>query len=185
MKQPIKLAIVGASSTGKTTLLTRLEDYYRANPAISFVHESARQFFNENQVDTPFDFENQEKILELALLNEKLAAETEPKIIVTDTSALEVMFYTKVQGNEEGYALLRKKIDRYIPTYTKFLLMNPDDVVFENDAIRREDKHTRDKIHSMLVNFYHQEQLPFILISGTIPERQKRIIDIISSYLSL
>lgn len=185
MTQPIKLAIVGASSTGKTTLLTHLEEYYRSNPAIAFVHESARQFFNENQVDNPFDFENQEKILELALLNEKLVAETDPKILITDTSVLEVMFYTKVQDNEKGYELLREKVSSYIPTYTKFLLMNPDDVVFENDAVRREDKHTRDKIHSMLIKFYHQERLPFTLISGTIPERQKRIIDIVSSYLSL
>lgn len=183
--QPIKLAIVGASSTGKTTLLTHLEEKYRSNPQIAFVHESARQFFNENQVDTPFDFENQKKILELALLNEQLAAETNPRVILTDTSALEVMFYTRVQGDEKGYESLRKRLAEYIPTYTKFLLMNPEDVQFENDEVRRENKHTRDKIHSMLVDFYHQERLPFDLISGTILERQKRINDIIQTYLKI
>ncbi|MDP3941359.1 MAG: ATP-binding protein [bacterium] len=183
MYHPIKLAIVGASSTGKTTLLTHLEKKYKGNKQIAFVHESARQFFNENQVDNPFDITNQEKILDLALLNEKLARETNPKVILTDTSALEVIFYTKVQGNEAGAKQLRSRLESYIPTYTKFLLLNPEDVMFENDEVRRESKKTRDTIHSMLVAFYHQEKLPFVLISGTIFEREKRIRDIIQTYL--
>ncbi|MBI2442677.1 MAG: ATP-binding protein [Candidatus Levybacteria bacterium] len=183
MHHPIKLAIVGASSTGKTTLLTHLEEKYKGNKHIAFVHESARQFFNENQVDNQFDFANQEKILALALLNEKLATETNPKVILTDTSALEVMFYTKVHGDEEGTKRLRERLESYIPTYTKFLLLNPEDVQFENDEVRRESKQIRDTIHSMLVAFYHQEKLPFALISGTILEREKRIRDIIQTYL--
>lgn len=180
----IKLALVGGSSTGKTTLFNKLSEEHKNDKRIAFVHESARQFFNENQVDTPFDYKNQERILDLALLNEKLAAETNPKIILTDTSALEVIFYTRVLGNEKGAKHLEDQLKEYVKTYSKFLVMNKDDVTFKNDEIRREDQKTRDTIHAMLLEFYHTNHLPFALVSGTILDRQKKVNDIINTYLA-
>lgn len=179
-----KIAIVGGSATGKTTLHKLLEDAFEGNSDVVFVHESARQFFTENPDQINFSLDVQEKILDLVFGNEKQAETKNPKLIVTDTSALEVMFYTKVQGNEEGAAHLLKRLKDYIPTYDKFLLMNPVDVQFVNDEIRLEDKETRDMIHQMLVDFYHHNQLKFELIAGTIPERKKRVIDIIANYLN-
>lgn len=183
MQKVIKLAIVGGSSTGKTTLFENLQKQHSQDSRLAFVHESARQFFNENTVEIPFDFINQEKILELALLNEKLALQTNPKIIITDTSALEVMFYTQVLGNEQGAHNLLLRLEDYIPTYTKFLVMNTNDVTFKNDDIRRESEATRDTIHSMLINFYQTRNLPFVIISGTVPQRQKKVTEIINNYL--
>lgn len=179
-----KIAIVGGSATGKTTLLARLENQFAQNPNVVFVHESARQFFTENPHNITFSFEAQEKILDLVLENEKHAMSRHPRLIVTDTSALEVMFYTKVHGDEKGAAVLLKRIESYIATYTKFLVMNPNDVAFENDAIRRESKEVRDRIHRLIIEFYHTNNLRFELISGTIPERQKRVSDIINTYLT-
>lgn len=179
-----KIAIVGGSATGKTTLLTRIERQHSLNKDVAFVHESARQFFTENPDQIAFTFAVQEKILDLVIKNEKRAMAKNPRVIITDTSALEAMFYTKVQGDEEGASTLLKRVEAYIPTYTKFLVMNPNDVAFENDAIRKESKEIRDKIHQLLVEFYQQNNLRFELISGTIPERQKRVSDIINTYLA-
>lgn len=179
-----KFAIVGGSSTGKTTLLKLLEEAYQDNPDVVFVHESARQFFSENPDQINFSLSVQEKILDLVFENEKKAEIGNPRLIVTDTSALEVMFYTRASGDEEGATQLMGKIENYIPSYDKFLLMNPIDVQFINDEIRLEDKETRDKIHQMLVDFYHHNQLKFELIAGTIPERKKRVSDIIENYLN-
>lgn len=181
---PIKLAIVGASSTGKTTLLTHLEASYKDDARIIFVHESARQFFTENPDKIEFTLPIQEKILSLVFENEKKAELKNPFVIITDTSAIETVLYTKVQGDEDGAASLLEKVRPHIKSYTRFLLLNPDDVLFENDEIRRETKETRDSIHKLLVEFYKKEHLPFTLISGTIPERQKRIHDIIQTYLT-
>lgn len=179
-----KIAIVGGSATGKTTLLIRLEKQYSHNKKVVFVHESARQFFTQNPDRIEFTFAVQEKILDLVFENEEIAMAKHPRLIVTDTSALEVMFYTKVHGDEKGASTLLKRIEGYISTYTKFLVMNPNDVSFENDAIRRESKETRDKTHHLLIEFYHQNNLRFELISGTIPERHKRVSDIINTYLT-
>jgi hypothetical protein len=91
--------------------------------------------------------------------------------------------YTRVIGDEEGAEILLEKIRPWIKTYKKFLLLNPHDVQFENDSVRKETKAVRDQIHHMVVDFYHQEHLPFVLISGTIPERLKRVHGIIQEYL--
>lgn len=183
MHHPIKLAIVGASSTGKTTLWSTLKKKTQKDQRVVFVHESAREYFERDGVEVGFSLLNQEKILELGLKNEQDALTSQTKIIVTDTTPIETVFYTKIGGDEEGSKMLLQKIRPWIKTYTKFLLLNPEDVQFENDEIRTENKETRDKIHSLMVDFYHKEHLPFELISGTIPERQKRISDIIQTYI--
>lgn len=178
-----KLSLVGASSTGKTTLLQLLEKQHKDNSDMAFVHEGARQILSEQSPSEPFTLSVQEKILERVFQNEQLALKKNPRLIVTDTSALEVMFYTKVAGDKEGAAKLHQKLKGYIPTYTKFLVMNPTDVPFVNDEIRQESKETRDNIHDMLLAFYEENNLPYEVISGTIEERQKRLNDILQSYL--
>jgi len=178
-----KIAIVGGSATGKTTLHKELEVVFEGNSDVVFVHESARQFFTENPDKINFSLGVQEKILELVFENERKAVGKNPRLIVTDTSALEVMFYTKVQGDEMGAAHLLNRLESYIRTYDKFLLMNSVDVEFNNDAVRLEDKNTRDRIHQMLVDYYNYNQLKFELIVGTIPERRTKVVDIINTYL--
>lgn len=177
-----KIAIVGASSTGKTTLLNSLQNMYQDTTSVAFVHESAREFFKRNTVPERFSLPVQEQILELVLENEKNAQATNPQVIVTDTSALEVMFYTTVHGDLEGSKKLHQKLKPWIPTYTKFFLMNPDDVTFVNDEIRQESKETRDKVHKLMIDYYRQENLPFELVSGSVFERQKRMQDVITRY---
>jgi molybdopterin-guanine dinucleotide biosynthesis protein len=86
MFQTIKLAIVGASSTGKTTLISHLQKSYAENHEIVFVQESARQFFVENPDQIAFTRDIQEKILDLVLHNERKGLEHNPKLIITDTS---------------------------------------------------------------------------------------------------
>ena len=183
MVKQIKLAIVGGSSSGKTTLFKELEEEYKNNPDVAFVHESAREYFLSNPSSDPFILEVQEKILDLALENEKSATLKNSKIIVTDTSALEVMFYTKVRGDEKGAERLYKRLASYIPSYTKFLLLNHAEVPFENDIVRKEDKDTRDKIHQMLEAFYKNNDLEFEKINGTIDQRRKKVSAIILKYL--
>jgi nicotinamide riboside kinase len=185
MQHPIKLALVGGSATGKTTLWAYLKEKYRHNPQVLFVHESAREHFSKPGVEVNFSLTNQKQILELGLQNEKDAVSHNPKIILTDTTPIETVFYTKAHGDEEGAEMLLKKIRPWISTYTKFLLLNPEDIQFQNDTIRRETRETRDKIHSLMVDFYHKEHLPFTLISGTIPEREKKISDSINAYLAV
>lgn len=182
--KPVKLAIVGGSSTGKTTLFNELEKLYKSFPEIEFINESARQYFNDNPTDNPFVFSVQEKILDLALLKESLALKNNPKIIVTDTSVLEVAFYTKILGDEKGAEKFLKKLENYIPTYTKFLVMNHLDVPFENDSVRKEDKKVRDSIHAMLLDFYKEKNLPYTIINGDVEKRRDATARIINSYLN-
>lgn len=107
-----------------------------------------------------------------------------PKIIITDTSVLEVAFYTKILGDEKGAEKFLKKLENYIPTYTKFLVMNHLDVPFENDSVRKEDKKVRDSIHAMLLDFYKEKNLPFTIINGDVEKRRDTVASIINSYLN-
>src|SRR3990167_2895985 len=98
----IKIAFVGTSSVGKTSLLWEYKKRMKNNPSVAFVHEAARDFFENNPtVKKRFAKDAQEKIQSLMLKREKKAHGSGAKIILCDRSVIDAVVYVRSTEDKE------------------------------------------------------------------------------------
>lgn len=175
-----KLAFVGTSCVGKTTIL----DYFRkssvGNPNMVFVEEAARIFFTQNpQIKDRFSADTQGKVQALALKNEQDAHQSGARIILCDRSVIDAVVYVISQGDRKRAGELLKKVEFWLPTYHRFLLLDPSDIPYQTDNIRQETAETRQKFHDSFLTFFEETGMPYELLSGTEEVRIKRVTKII------
>lgn len=173
-----KIAFMGTSSVGKTTTLEAARERF---PDVAFVGEAARDFFARNTVPDRFSAETQGKIQAMALENEKTAHESGARVIFCDRSVLDAVVYTREHGDPEGAEELFRRVQFWLPTYDRFLLLDPADIPYEQDDIRTESEEKRNSFHRVFVEFFEEKGIPYEILSGTIEERMKRIEEIVSS----
>lgn len=172
----IKIAFVGTSCTGKTTLV----DNYRDNPNVLVVDEAARIFFTQNPgIAERFSVDTQGKVQALALKNEQAAHQSGARLILCDRSVIDAVVYVRSQGDKKGAEKLLNRVRFWLPTYHKFLLLDPADIPYKTDDIRQEDETTRQNFHNAFLEFFSETGLPFELLSGKLEKRVKRIEEII------
>lgn len=172
----IKIAFVGTSSVGKTSLLWEYKKRMGKNPSIAFVHEAARDFFKDNAtVKKRFAKDTQEKIQSLMLKREKKAHGSGAKIILCDRSVIDAVVYVRSTGDKEGSNELFEKVRFWLPTYYKFFLLDPADVIYKKDNIRQENEKVRQAFHKAFLDFFKEKRIPFELLSGTMEERMVKV----------
>lgn len=180
-----KIAFVGTSSVGKTSLLWEYKKRMGKNPSIAFVHEAARDFFKDNPtVKKRFAKDAQGKIQSLMLKREKKAHGSGAKIIICDRSVIDAVVYVRSTGDIEGARELLEKVRFWLPTYHKFFLLDPVDVIYEKDNVRQEDEGVRQAFHKAFLDFFQEYRIPYELLSGTIEERITKV-DKILNHLSI
>lgn len=75
---PRKIAFVGTSCIGKTTLLDHYRKAHSRNPKVAFVEEAARIFFTGNpDISDRFSAEVQAQVQAMTLRNEREAHSSE------------------------------------------------------------------------------------------------------------
>ncbi len=168
-----KVAFIGTSCTGKTSLCEALS----SDHGVVIVPEAARQYFSEHSVDPIERFSEavQSKIQDLVVENERQAERFAPDNIVCDRSVLDAVVYTKYGGNDAGAEHMFRYATEFLPSYTKLLVLDPHDVPYRQDSIRTESASTRMAIHDLFLTFLEHHAISFELVSGSIPERLKRV----------
>lgn len=177
-----KVAFVGTSCIGKTTLIEELQKTYGNDNTIAYVPEAARVFFTQNILpeEERFTAGTQGQVQDLALLNEQQAhAHPEVRVILCDRSVIDAVVYTKAHGDEEGSESLLRKVEYWLPTYNKFLLLDPTDIPYQTDDVRKEDASTRERFHQAFLDFFSEQNLPFEILSGTPEKRIQRVKEIL------
>lgn len=179
-----KLAIVGGVSTGKTTLLNEYQRKRQGDPRFAFVEEAARRFFSEqpqirrrNPGEQSMD--NARRIQSLALASEVQAQNTGAEFIICDSSVLTAGMYMIGHGEIKKAEELFKSVEFWLPTYNRFLLLNPADVPYRDDSLRNEGESHRARTHQAYLDYFSEEGIPYKLISGTVPERIREIDDVL------
>ncbi len=180
---PEKYAFVGAASTGKTTLIEALKEEFYGRGDITFINESGREYFSTNPTppELVFSVPVQTKLQEIILAKEQAAAETNPSIIFCDRSVLDSPAHLYAFGDKQGAKKLLENVEFWLPTYDLFLLLDPKDVPFEQDEIRRESEETRNMIHQAFLDFFEINNIPFQLLSGTKEERVKKVKELLNT----
>lgn len=173
-----KIAFMGTSSVGKTTILEAARERFLD---AAFVEEASRDFFANNAVSDRFSAETQGKIQAMALENEKAAHESGATIIFCDRSVLDAVVYTREHGDPEGAEELFRRVQSWLPTYDRFLLLDPVDIPYEQDEIRTESEEKRNSFHKVFTEFFEEKGIPYELLSGTVKERLKRIEEIVTT----
>ena len=173
-ERPIKLAFVGTSCVGKTTLLDYYRKRLRHKDSVAFVAEAAREHFarhNDIPIAERFTERVQTDVQDLQLANEMQANRSGVQLIFSDRSVVDAAAYVLGTGNKNGSERLLRKVDGWINTYNMLYLLDPHDIPYANDAIRREDKNERMELHQAFLELFQRESMPYQLLSGTKPER--------------
>lgn len=183
-KEAEKIALVGAACVGKTTLLNSLRKTFGQRSDVVFVDEAARDFFQQNPTDPSevFSYSIQSKLQDLILERERQAHALKPAIIICDRSVLDPPVHIEGMGDKEGASNLLEHVRFWLPTYNCFFVLNPKDVPYQQDEVRRESEETRNSIHQAFIDFFHQHDIPFRILSGSLEERIQAVQEALHSF---
>jgi len=176
-----KIAFVGTSCTGKTSLLEYLRLKISSNKTV-FVEESARIFFQKHpRIRKRFFCRTQGMIQDLVFQTEKEAHLKDGHTMLCDRSVIDPVAYVLASGDKKGAEKLFRKVSRWLGTYDKFFLLDPEDVDFCQDAVRQEGEEERQKLHEAFIKLFQEKGLKFELLSGTLEERAKKVKQFLKS----
>lgn len=186
-ERPFKIAFVGTSCIGKTSLIEYFRKKYALNPAVVFVEEAATIFFRQHpEIVGParqtVEFQAQIQALQIEL--EKAAYAQNPRVIFTDRSALDAAAYVWSQGNFEGADELLDHSSDWIITYSLIYLLDPEGVPFQNNEVRNESVEDRQLFHQAFLEMFRDKQIAYVLLSGTLEERIRTIENILIQFES-
>ena len=173
-----KIAFVGTSCVGKTTIIDYYQKKYDDNPKLVLVPEAAREYFlahPEIPTEHRFGVGPQGEIQQLALQNEKTAMESGAEVVMCDRSVLDAVAYVRGHGDKVGSAQLLNRVESWLPTYFSILLLDPADVPYQIDDIRQESPGVRLRNHEAFLEVFMQARVKHELLSGTLEERIQKV----------
>lgn len=184
----VRIIVVGAQSTGTTTLASDLARHYRARyPGLADVPEYGRQFtydkFAAAQAADPdagledlvWTAEDFAVIGERQNRMENDAADRCP-LVIADTDVMTTMLFERVYVGEQSYGSCLA-VDR-IPRRALYLITDHDGVPFEDDGWREAD-HPREEMTEWFKEELTAAGASWILVSGSPAERLSTATEII------
>jgi HTH-type transcriptional regulator, transcriptional repressor of NAD biosynthesis genes len=169
-----KFALVGAECVGKTTILEVYRQRLSQDPRYAFVEEVARQYIEKKLGQGKSSLECSQEIQDLILEKEQRAHNSGASVIFCDRSVLDSAIWVK---DRTGEIYGQKMIDRmrfWLPTY-QLILLDPYDVPYQPDSIRKQSIEEREKYHQTYLSTLADLQIPYLLLKGTISERISKI----------
>lgn len=159
------IAIVGAESTGKTTLAGELTQALRQKGlAVAHVSEYLREFC-ELRGRTP-EVHEQAGIAEEQARRIAVAAESHD-IVVADTSALMIAVYSElVFGDRSLYPMAENEQGRY-----QYTLLTAIDLPWQADGHMRDGAHVREPVTALVRASLARAAVSYAVVSGEGPER--------------
>lgn len=172
---PLRIAITGTESTGKSTLAVALAAHYQA----MFVPEYARQYID--QIQGPYTLADIELIAHQQMaMEDNMAAQTTSSLLFCDTDLL----VTKIWAEHAFQACpiwITQELQQR-PPYTLYLLLDID-LPWQPDP-QREHPHLR----QYFFEWYKKElialQVNWVVISGIGEQRLHNAIEVVDTLLA-
>ena len=165
MSKVLRIAVLGAESSGKSTLCEALAQRY----GTVWVPEYLRDF-----VDTmgrvPFEAD-QFCIARTQREREDAAAAQAQHYLFCDTTPLMTALYSRVYWGrvDDQLAALARSHD-YALT-----LVTATDTPWTPDGLQRESEEVREMVHRMVLAELNERGIPFVLIEGDLPQRVRQV----------
>ncbi|MFC5548556.1 AAA family ATPase [Massilia aerilata] len=164
---PKRIAILGAESTGKSTLAPALAARY----GTLWVPEYLREFV-EAQNRVPFE-DDQPGIARTQLAREEaMAASPEAQdFLFCDTTPLLTAVYSRIYWGRVPPELLALEARHdYAATLVAGL-----DLPWVPDGLQRESEEVRKQVHECLLAVLRERCIPFTLLEGDLPRRMRQV----------
>ena len=173
MSHIIKVAIIGAECTGKTTLAQNLTALYRTKYPAAFVPEALRLFV-ENQKRTPKAEEQalialEQKNLEKELASKLILEHENPELVFLfcDTTPLLTGIYSEVVfgATDQGVKKIAQNHDYDLTLFTQI------DFPWKSDGIQRDGPLAQAKVHYRIQAKLDSLKIPYRIVSGDVQKR--------------
>ena len=176
-----RVVIVGAESTGKTTLAQRLAEHFQT----TFVPEYGREQWEQKvaglTMNDPLPAWSDQEFVEIAReqqRREDAAARTANRVLICDTNAFATgTWYERYRGtrhSEVDAIGQRDKVDLY--------LLTAPDVPFVQDGFR-DGEAIRDWMHKRFAEQLSHLPTPTVILNGSFDERNRRAIEAVRNLL--
>jgi NadR type nicotinamide-nucleotide adenylyltransferase len=171
----IKIAILGAESTGKTTLCEDLASYFNT----VYVPEFARSYFDAHDINS-YDLDDLDKIAKQQHEIEKEKLKTANRFVFCDTTALTIKIWSQHKFNK-----IPKSISRKIKAtdYDLYLVCN-NDVAWIADA-QRKDPNLREHVFKLNKHELTKINADYHVIKGINKQRFENAIAIINQIFNV
>ncbi|GEM_PF-2519321 len=186
--KPSKFAFVGPASVGKSTMTDIYKRRFDQCPYVVILEEGAQVLFQENPSISsgPIHIlDIQERIQEFVLKREVAAYRPGVRLIISDRSVADPIVYAQFYLDPSSVQKLLHNAEEWLPTYTAFFLLNPTGVPYDEGPFRRESFGERLAIFDAFGEFFIRCNLPYKIISGSIPERVDGVDTVIYQHVSI
>ncbi len=169
----LKIAILGAESTGKTTLCEQLANHYKT---VS-VPEYAREYFNSHSI-LDYSIDDLVTIARKQVEMEQIKEKAAKNFIFCDTTLITIKIWA-----EHQFKMVPDFISEQISKkdHDLFLICN-NDIEWQSDE-QRKHPHIREHVLERNINEVKKLNVPYHIISGEGTARLKLAINIVNSFL--
>ena len=164
MAQPLKIAVLGAECTGKSSLVAALQAHWQARGAKVLVAPEVLRQWCDQQGRTPLAHEQKAIAQAQAELTENAS---DVEYLIADTSPLMTAIYSDVLFQDPSlypFALSHQRIYQHT-------LVAGLDLPWQADGIQRDGSAMREQIDARLREVLQREGLAFSMVYGQGPQR--------------
>lgn len=161
MNTPRRIAILGAESSGKSTLAAALASHYQT----VWVPEFLREFVDVNgRVPEESD---QFPIARTQMERENEAAARASQFLFCDTTPMMTALYSRwYWGRVDAQLALLERRHEYA-----FTLVTAPDSPWEADGLQRESEAVRQTIHEQVLQMLDERAIAYLVVTGSLPQR--------------
>jgi NadR type nicotinamide-nucleotide adenylyltransferase len=162
------IVLLGAPSTGKTTLAARLAEEYTT----VWMPEYGREYWEAHQQERRLSAEQLVEIAEGHLIREEALLTQAKRYLFTDTNALTTAMFALAYHGAIAPRLAQLALEAHL-RYDLILLCDSD--IPYDDTWDRSGDQARQIFQKQIIADLHMRKLPYALISGTVDQRLQQV----------
>jgi len=173
-----RVCIVGAESTGKTTLAQKLAEHYQTNWVPEYGREYCVEKWKDGNITDDWVSEEFVTIAREQSRREDHAARSANKVLICDTDPFATSIWHERYLNNRSIEVETIANNRRYDLY----ILAGDEIPFVQDGLR-DGEHIRHWMHKRFVEALTEKSRPWVLVTGDIADRISQAIESIDEIL--